>query len=449
MQPRREPLGLILLLTTILGAQDKAKTSQPPRSERDSRVEWLSKNAIPVRSIDPEDDNFADLMPLKKLIGNARVVQLGEASHNDGAAFYAKSRLVRFLHEQMGFDVLAWESGFFDCEEVNRKLASDMPIRHAIGGGILPIWSRSGHLVPLFEYARSTLKTDRPLRLTGVDINESASLDRLFDLVEAMGPGLVPPADRKAIEGWWVARSPSYRPKDDEIESRQAAIERLLGLLRSKATTAKDPGELLLFCKTLENIAALDELQSYHKKMRKPGTPALDPNFRDIKMGENLLWLAKTRYAGRKIIVWAATSHSARNLTSVDTRRPEFKYDGYVTMGDVIQRELDAAVYTIAFTAFQGAIGNPIRNSSNPLPGPQTDSLEAMLHESGKPYSFLDVRALAPDHWLRKPTFAQPLGHTQMLSAWANNLNAFFFIDTTFPSSEAGNVPVGVKTKDR
>jgi len=77
------------------------------------KTKWLSENAMPIHSIDPNDDDFADLMPLKHILGSARIVMLGEATHGDGATFYAKQRLVRFLHEVMGFNVLAWEAHFF------------------------------------------------------------------------------------------------------------------------------------------------------------------------------------------------------------------------------------------------------------------------------------------------------------------------------------------------
>ena len=40
---------------------------------------------------------------------------LGEHPYDDGTTFVAKTRLVRFLHEQMGFNVLAFESGLYDC----------------------------------------------------------------------------------------------------------------------------------------------------------------------------------------------------------------------------------------------------------------------------------------------------------------------------------------------
>ncbi len=61
--------------------------AQESDSDVASKVEWLQKNAVRIRSIDPGDDDFSDLMPLKKIIGNARVVQLGEQSHGDGATF--------------------------------------------------------------------------------------------------------------------------------------------------------------------------------------------------------------------------------------------------------------------------------------------------------------------------------------------------------------------------
>ena len=53
-------------------------------------------------------------------------------------------------------------------------------------------------------------------------------------------------------------------------------------------------------------------------------------NIRDAQMADNLLWLARERYAGRKIIVWAATSHASRNRQSHPSahRRP-----GMVPMG--------------------------------------------------------------------------------------------------------------------
>src|SRR5688572_14029768 len=95
---------LISTAASLLSAQETTADS-----ERHSRVAWLKEHAIGLKSIDPGDEDFSDLEPLRKAIGAARIVQLGEQSHGDGATFHAKARLIKFLHQKMGFDVLAME----------------------------------------------------------------------------------------------------------------------------------------------------------------------------------------------------------------------------------------------------------------------------------------------------------------------------------------------------
>src|SRR5256885_2056528 len=60
-------------------------------------------------------------------IGNAGVVMLGEPSNGAGAAFTAKARLIQLVDEQLGFDVLVWESGLIDLERTEASLARDTP----------------------------------------------------------------------------------------------------------------------------------------------------------------------------------------------------------------------------------------------------------------------------------------------------------------------------------
>jgi hypothetical protein len=48
--------------------------------------EWTEANAIPLATVKGEND-FADLQPLKRIVGDARIVSLGEATHGTLASF--------------------------------------------------------------------------------------------------------------------------------------------------------------------------------------------------------------------------------------------------------------------------------------------------------------------------------------------------------------------------
>ena len=110
-------LALSCCLAFVAAASLGQEVEPQAESQPDPRAQWLREHAVAVRTIDPSlaEDDFADLRPLIGLIGDARVVGLGEPTHGDGAHFHAKTRLIRFLHEVMGFDVLVWESGMYDC----------------------------------------------------------------------------------------------------------------------------------------------------------------------------------------------------------------------------------------------------------------------------------------------------------------------------------------------
>jgi len=109
----------------------------------DPLQEWLAARATPIRTVDPHDEEFGDFEALAAAIGNARVVQLGEPSHNAGTCFAAKARLIKFLHQRLDFDVVIWESGIFDVTLVDAGLrAGEDPVT-AAQRGILRNWSGS------------------------------------------------------------------------------------------------------------------------------------------------------------------------------------------------------------------------------------------------------------------------------------------------------------------
>src|SRR5262249_61516056 len=89
---------VVVLLSAALHAQ----------SDASAWVVWTRANHFAMASIAVRsDDDFADLQFLKDVVGDRRLVQLGESGHGVAEFDLAKVRLARFFHEQMGCAVLA------------------------------------------------------------------------------------------------------------------------------------------------------------------------------------------------------------------------------------------------------------------------------------------------------------------------------------------------------
>ena len=81
-------------------------------------VDWISAHAVRLRT--PEAGNgFADMQPLKKMIGNARIVSLGEATHGTREFFQLKHRMLEFLATEMGFTIFSIEANMPEAYRLN------------------------------------------------------------------------------------------------------------------------------------------------------------------------------------------------------------------------------------------------------------------------------------------------------------------------------------------
>jgi erythromycin esterase-like protein len=162
---------------------------------------------------------------------------------------------------------------------------------------------------------------------------------------------------------------------------------------------------------------------------------------RDEQMGRNLVWLARERYPDKKIIVWAATFHNARNLRRLDPGlgNPGLKktYETYVPMGEVAHRTLGDQMYSLGFTAARGTsnnLGQP-RDLGKPTPG----SLEDLMERAGLENALVDFRnPPRGGKWLRGPLISRPLGYTEMKGDWSEVLDGMMFIREMKPRTKAG-----------
>ncbi|MFI9820354.1 erythromycin esterase family protein [Streptomyces sp. NPDC052013] len=86
-----------------------ASARAAPAVSEEAVVAALDRAAHPLRSVEPGGDT-RDLRPLERMIGEARVVGLGEATHSSHDFFALKDRVFRRLVEEKGFRTFALEA---------------------------------------------------------------------------------------------------------------------------------------------------------------------------------------------------------------------------------------------------------------------------------------------------------------------------------------------------
>ena len=407
----------------------------------DERISWLRQHAVEVRTLDPSDENFTDLVLLGEAIGEARIVLLGEATHGDGAAYLAKSRLVKFLHQHKGFDVLAWEAGFYECAKAGKALAAgprETQWRAAVDKAG-PVLSTREKCRPVLDYIRATQRTARPITLVGMSwytYGDSALFDDAIAFFEATDPSLPTRAQRQALvrlkkflSDLDSHRRPQVPTKPPEVEH----LEAMIGMLQ------RDPGGKFL-CKhgarevgfmrlALENLKGFTEF--WHRPLTKGGA---DDNPLGVLEGKNVVFLAEEYFPNRKLIVWAHNGHIARGTSQVEELKPKFKFAETIATGQRIHDALGDAVYSVMLIAHGGKT-NGWWGEPRELSAPPEGSLEDLMHRAGLKLVFLDLRRLPSDHWLRRRLVARPVSYAPMRADWSRVYDGVFFIDTMTPGT--------------
>lgn len=86
--------------------------------QADPIMDWIRSHAVRLKT--PEAGNgFDDMRPLQALIGEARIVSLGEATHGSREFFQLKHRMLEFLASEMGFSIFSIEANMPEAYKLN------------------------------------------------------------------------------------------------------------------------------------------------------------------------------------------------------------------------------------------------------------------------------------------------------------------------------------------
>jgi len=102
---RSVALGAIIALT--VAAQDTSPVS-----------DWIKANAVRLDTVEA-GHGFTDMQPLKQMVGDARIVALGEATHGTREFFQLKHRMLEFLASEMGFTIFGIEANMPEAYRLN------------------------------------------------------------------------------------------------------------------------------------------------------------------------------------------------------------------------------------------------------------------------------------------------------------------------------------------
>ena len=107
---REALVSLVLVVAVVvLSAQTRQEAAV---------AEWVRSTAIRLQTVEA-GHGFADLQPLKRVVGNARIVSLGEATHGTREFFQLKHRLLEFLATEMGFTIFSIEANLPEAYRLN------------------------------------------------------------------------------------------------------------------------------------------------------------------------------------------------------------------------------------------------------------------------------------------------------------------------------------------
>ena len=343
--------------------------------------DWLQQNAHEFASVDPANEDFSDLNSFGDAVGDARIVSMGEQTHGAGTVFDLKMRLVKYLHEKKGFDVLMMESSLFDVSRVWQLAQEGQSVDALAPDVMFFMYAKSAQARKTLQYVDRQRTTGYPLMLVGMDSQQNGkrSHDDLLPMLEVFlasrQSAIAASADWPAYkELVLLGMSGKTKPAQAKLAAFYAESDKLEAqLCISQADTFSFPTSPGLWCRVVKSLR--NQADRYWGGEKN----------RDIDMAANAQWLLEHSLTGHKVIIWAHTIHAGR-----------FGAGGNATMGSELHRYYGKQMYVVNFTTSQGRHVDFTDMQIHDVTPDAEGSVELALHQLKKPYLFVDARKNTP-----------------------------------------------------
>lgn len=346
-----------------------------------------------------------DYDALLKMVGDARFVLLGEASHGTHEFYRERAQITKRLIVELGFRAVAVEADWPDAYRVNnytRGIGDDTDSAEALEGfKRFPQWMwRNADVLDfvgwLREYNDSHRSEVRKCGFYGLDLYSlHASIEAVIGYLAKIDSTAAEAArrhyacfdhfGRNTQTYGLVAGSGLSQTCENEVVAALTSLrKKAMEYLHRDGQVAADA----YFCAEQNALVIRDAEQYYRTMFRREHSSW---NQRDTHMMQSLRALAdhldQQRSPG-KIVVWAHNSHLG------DARATEMSKRGELNLGQLIRERYSKEAVLIGFTTHAGTVtaasdwdAPAERKKVRPsLPG----SYEHLFHETGLPRFWLE-----------------------------------------------------------
>jgi erythromycin esterase len=314
---------------------------------------------------------------LGSVVGNARIVAMGEATHGTREFFQMKHRMLEFLVEKMGFTLFAIEANWPESLAVNDYVLNGKGDPAAALAGIY-FWTwNTEEVLNMIRWMR-TYNADpahtQKVQFLGFDMQTArVAISNVDAYLEDVDPHerLTAELALAPLSNERNEREYARRPSKVQAETAEG-IKALLNFFdqhKHSYVVASSEKKWALARHNLEIIKQAAELYS----SRAPGV-------RDRYMAENVKWILDNEPPGTKMMLWA---HNGHVMTANSA------------MGGVLRSMYGQDMVVCGFSFDEGsfqAVGLMDRLQDF-LVGPSPpDTLDSALAETGLPLFAVDLR---------------------------------------------------------
>jgi erythromycin esterase-like protein/predicted phosphoribosyltransferase len=352
---------------------------------------------------------------LEELIGDARIVLIGESSHGTHEFYEARAAITRWLIEEKGFCAVAAEADWPDAYRVNRYvrgLGEDESADKALSGfERFPAWMWRNTVVRDFvdwlrmRNLRHESNGQRQAGFYGLDLYSlHRSMQEVITYLDKVDPKAAARARARyacfdhtsADDGQAYGFSAAFGAGPS---CENQAIEQLVDFQRNALAYARRDGLLaedeVFYAQ--QNAQTVRNAEVYYRAMFSGRVTSW--NLRDKHMAQTLEALVKhlDRHhdvPSARIVVWAHNSHVG------DARATEVWADGQLTLGQLVRQKYGDESRLIGFSTYSGTVtaasewgGIAERKAVRPA---LNGSIEELLHETGKS-AFLVSAVINPE----------------------------------------------------